>query len=120
MKLTILVEVLVLCLMLTLFTVFTLDSASYRKAELLSIMSTDVNTVCNDYFAGEITSVVELQKELESSIISSIAGETQDVDVAIYKADKEQGIIEIVVELTYRQPTGKSKTITMERIYRDI
>ena len=119
MKLTIMVEIIVLCLMLTLFTVFTLDSASYRKAELLSILSTDVNNVCDKYFEGEISSIGFLQKELEDAISYSISGNTEDIDVSIYEADRKQGVIEIVVEVTYKQPTGQSKTITMERIYRD-
>ena len=120
MKLTIVIEVVVLCMLLTMFSVFTIDSGMVRKAELLSIMSTDVDAVCQDYFSGKLNDKVSLQHELEAALISSIKSEVSDIDVSIYKADIEQGIIEIVVELTYRQPTGKSKTITMERIYRDI
>ena len=68
---------------------------------------------------GDKKKIKTLEKELEDAISYSISGNTEDIDVSIFKADRKQGIIEIVVEVTYKQPTGQSKTITMERIYRD-
>lgn len=116
MKLAIVVEIIVLCIIITVFSIFTIDSVHIRKAELLSILSTDGQLLIEDFFEGEFLAD-ELQQVLETTIEKSSHSESYDIEVTVRHANAEQGIADILVEVTYIQPTGRPRLISFSRVY---
>lgn len=116
MKLAVVVQIVVLCVVLTVFSIFTIDSVSVRKAELLEILSVDVKNIAEDYFEGSIETA-DLEGLIQSSITSSAHSKADEINVSVYHASAEQGLVDVLVEVTYTQPNGRPRMLSYKRVY---
>lgn len=116
MKLAMVVEIIVLCVVLTVFSIFTIDSVTVRKAELLETLSVGVSDTVEGYFNGGIETS-ELQGALVSTVSSSTSGKYLDISVTVFHASSEQGIVDFMLEATYEQPNGRPRTFSYKRVY---
>lgn len=116
MKLTITIEVILLCIILSIFCIFTVDAVSVRKAELLSILSVDVENIVEDFFEEEID-LGDLPRALQTAVETSLNSESSNINVVIRYANAEQGIADVLIEVTYIQPTGRPRLLSYERVY---
>ena len=116
MKAVVVIQIVVVCLVLTLTSIFTVNSGMVRKAELSSIVAVDVENIVKDYFDGKIETA-----NLEGVLIENIseAGHSKIVDlkVTIFCADAEKDIVDVLIEETYVQPNGRPKLVSTRRVY---
>ena len=116
MKLTIVIEVILACIILTVVSIFTLDSVTVRKSELTSILATDVQNIVEDFCEGKCTTA-DLQSDMESAIANGSNTKSSLVSVTVYYADASLGLVDVLVEMEYNQPNGRPRLLSYRRTY---
>ena len=116
MKLTITIEVILLCIFLAIFSIFTIDTVTVRKAELTSILSTDVQDIVEGFFEKEYNTE-SLQLNIENAIITCSNTTSSSVDVSILYADANYGVVDLLINVKYDQPNGRPRLLTYQRTY---
>ena len=116
MKALIVIMTIVLSVFLTITAVFTVDSATVRKAEITSILATDSLAIVEDYFEGNIYAS-DLRETFIKSFEDSGHSKSTSIDVTVFNADAGRGIVNILVEMTYDQPNGRPRLISYNRVY---
>lgn len=116
MKTAIVIEIIVLCLLLTLFTVFTIDGAVARKAEYQQVINTDVTEIIEEYFDGKIETD-SLAGVIKSAITESAHSNSVSTSVVVSYADSSFDVASVLIEITYQQPNGTFRTLSNEKVY---
>lgn len=116
MKLTIVIEVILVCIILTIVSIFTIDSVTVRKAELTSILATDVQDIVEAFCAGK-GSAVDLQTDIENAITENSNTASSLVSTTLYYADANLGVVDILIEVEYNQPNGRPRLLSYRRTY---
>lgn len=116
MKILLVIEAIVICVILTLFSVFTIDGVVVRKAELQQIVSTDVSSVVEGYFESGYGADT-LAETIRSTIIASAHSNLSAVNVAVPYADSEKDIVSVYIEIVFKNPNGSARSLTEHKVY---
>ena len=116
MKSVIVIQVIIMCLLLTIFSIFTIDGANVKKAELQQIVACDVTDIVDAYFNGEVSGE-QLEGKIKSAILDSAHSTMQKLSVFVDYADSSKGVLSLAIEETYRQPNGSYRTISAQKVY---
>ena len=115
MKLTIVVETIIMCAILTVFCIFTVDSVSVRKAEYTSILATEGQRIVENYFEEKLPNR-ELHQAFQTSF-EKLSSSESDIKITVNYANAELGIVAVLIEITYKQPTGRPRMLSYNRVY---
>ncbi len=116
MKALVVISTVILSVFLTLTTIFTIDSVTVRKAELASIAAVNYSAVVEDFFEGNISSE-NLRQVITNEFREASHSKFSKIDVTVKRADAEKGVLNFLIEITYAQPNGRPRLISIERVY---
>ena len=116
MKTAVVIEITILCLLLSLFTIFTVDSVVARKAELQQIVNTDVTDIVEEYFDGKIETDI-LAGTIKNAVLESAHSNSISTKVVVPYADSSFDVVSVLIEITYQQPNGSFRTLSSEKVY---
>ena len=83
MRLAITIQIVLLCIIFTIISIFTVDAVTVRKAELTSVMAIDVTNTVKSFFEGDIAGEA-LEDELTSAVENAVASEYMDISVTVF------------------------------------
>ena len=116
MKIAVVLYTILACIILTVVSIFTIDTVTVRKAELTSILMTDVQDIVEEFCAGRI-SAAELQSDIENAIAEESNTASSLVSTTLYYADANYGVVDILIEVEYSQPNGRPRLLSYRRTY---
>ena len=116
MKLSVVVEIVVMCCIITILCVFTVGNVMVRRAELQGAMATEVSSLVEDYFDGDFATA-ELDDKIKMAVVASSNSVSNETKVTVFYADAEMDVVDVLVEVTYTQPNGSSRTLSDRRVY---
>lgn len=116
MKSVVTIQIIIITLLLAIFSIFTIDSVSVKKAELQQVVLCDVTDIVDAYFDGDILTE-NLEAQIKNAIIASAHSNINSLSVSIHYADNNKDVVAFTIEETYKQPNGSYRTISTKRVY---
>ena len=62
------------------------------------------------------TDYIELHQAFQTSF-EELSSSESDIKVTVNHANAEQGIVAVLIEITYKQPTGRPRMLSYNRVY---
>lgn len=115
MKAFIVGMILCLVMIITVACIFSLDMVSIKQAEIRQVVSGEMMSVANEFFAGTLSDF-DAAQELEERAIN-VLGKSVHIITNINYMNYEMKVISMSVSLTYNQVNGTTRTISASRTF---